>query len=69
MKVDEYTKLNKVRQVKEPKNYKNFIHYYEGMPIEEPEIPTIEQVFIIVKSHVVNVKSHSDIKLRIDAEL
>ena len=43
--------------MKEPKDYKTFIHYYEGMPTEELEIPTIEQASITSESHLVDVES------------
>ena len=48
VEVDECLELNEVIQVHEPKDYKNFIYYYEGMPTEELEILAIEQASITV---------------------
>ena len=68
VKVDEYSKKNKERQEEEPKNYKTFMYYYEGMSAEEIVTPTIEQVSVTVESHPTIAKSHSDAKLYRDVE-
>ena len=68
VKVDECFELNEERQVQEPKDYKNFMYYYEGMPTGELEIPTIEQVNVIAESHPIVIESHLDIKLHIDVK-
>ena len=68
VQVDEYFELNEERQVREPKDYKTFIYYYEGMPTGELKIPAIEQVSITIESHPMITESHLDIKLQIDAK-
>ena len=68
VKIDEYSDLNEERQVQEPKDYKTFVYYYEGMPTKEPMTLAIEQISITVESHLIVVKSHSDTELHIDVE-
>lgn len=35
VKFDEYIEVHEVEPMKEPKEYKSFVYYYEGMPNDE----------------------------------
>ena len=60
--------------MRDPKDYNTFIYYYEGMYAEEPEIPSIEQISIIAKSHSnIEIQSYNielhERELHIDIEV
>ena len=64
---DEYTEVHGDEPIKRPEEYKSFVYFYEGMPIEEDssnQVKIQQQVSVTVKSQIVNVKLHSDAKLQ-----
>ena len=72
VKFDEYTEVHEVEPMKEPKEYKSFVYFYEGMPIDEDVVNQVtnqQQILVSVKSHTMNVKLHSGIELQLGVEL
>lgn len=66
VKFDEYTKVHKVETMKEHKDYKNFIHFYEDMNDDEAMNQVInqqQQVSMTFRSHTMNVELHLEIEL------
>ena len=72
MKFDEYTKVYEAELMKEPKEYKLFLYFYEGMLVEEDVVNHVtnqQQVSVTVESHTINVELHSRIEWHLDVEL
>ena len=69
---DEFTEAHEAETTKEPKYYKTFVYYYEGMPTKEDatnHAASQQQVSTIVESHLVNAELHSGTELHSDAKL
>ena len=52
--------------MKEPKEYKSFVYFYEGMSIDEDvanQVTNQQQVLVTIKSHAMNGKLHSGTQL------
>ena len=70
VKIDEYTKIHEDEQKKEPKNYKTFMYYYEGMSSNTDDTEnqaTIQQELVTFESHTMDVELHSGSELQSEA--
>ena len=68
VKFDEYIEGHEVEPMKEPKEYKSFVYFYEGMSTDE-DVENQQQVSVNYESHTMNVKLHSGIELHSTVEL
>ena len=69
---DEYTEVHKVVPMKRPKEYKSFVYFSKGIPIEEDfanQVTNQQQVIVIVKSHPMSIKLHLGTELHLYAKL
>ena len=58
--------IYEVEPMKEPEEYKSFVYFYEGMPVDEDVLNQVEnqqQVSVTTESHTMNVKLHLGIEL------
>ena len=71
VKFDEYTEVHDVEPIKEPKAYKSFVYFYEGILANEDVVNQVanQQVFVTVESHIMNVELHLETKLHSFVEL
>lgn len=78
VKFDEYIEVHEVEPIKEPKEYKSFIYFYEGMPTDEGVVNQVvnqQKVSVTIELHTMNVnlhsrtKLHSGVKLHIEVEV
>ena len=52
--------------MKEPKEYKSFVYFYEGMSTNEDVVNQVanqQQVLVIIKAHIMNLELHSGTEL------
>ena len=66
--LDEYTEVHEAEPIKEPEEYKSFVHFYEGMEIEE-DVAHQQQVLVNTESHTMNAKLHLGIEPHSNAKL
>ena len=69
---DEYIEVHEEKSIKEPKVYKSFVYFYEGIPIEEEVVNQLgnqQKVLVTSKSHPMNVKLHLGTELHSRTEL
>ena len=67
MNFDEFTKVHEVVLAKEPRQYRSFIYFYDGIPNEEDVINQAtnqQQVSIPTESQSINAELHSGTKLQ-----
>ena len=38
VKFDEYIEVHEAKPMKEPKEYKSFVYFYEGLPTDEDDV-------------------------------
>ena len=72
IKFDEHIEVHHDESIKRPEEYKSFVYFYEGMPIEEDFIDQVEiqqQVLVIVESWPMNTEQNSSTKLHLDVKL
>ena len=63
---DEYTEVHDDESIKRSEEYRSFVYFYEGMPVDEEATNPIvnqKQVLVSTKSQPVNTELHLEAKL------